>query len=224
MSEPTDTPVEPATESGSDPLETFHVREPAALRAIAHPLRQRILMELVARGHARAADLAEATGEPANSISFHLRVLAKAGMIVEAPEHARDKRDRVWANVASSYRVEPGTPGERSLILAPVLTWVADIFDHAARPDTQDEEPAKHTLSTNAMLLTKAEASELADELHALAERWTDQTLATARAQPEVRRDTYQLLTVLGPQHHGQVAPETGEVAPDTAGTGSSVS
>lgn len=50
-------------------LETFHVQDPAALRAIAHPLRQRILMELAVLGHARAADLARATGEPANSVS-----------------------------------------------------------------------------------------------------------------------------------------------------------
>ena len=92
-------------------LETFHVQDPAALRAIAHPLRQRILMELAVLGHARAADLARATGEPANSVSFHLRVLARAGMIVEAPEHARDRRDRVWKNVAESYAVAPGTPG-----------------------------------------------------------------------------------------------------------------
>ena len=46
-------------------LETFRVQDPAALRAIAHPLRQRSLVELAVLGHARAADLAQATGEDA---------------------------------------------------------------------------------------------------------------------------------------------------------------
>src|ERR671916_1326847 len=113
-------------------LDTFQVRDPAALRAIAHPLRQRILMELSVRGHARAADLAQVTGQPANTISFHLRMLAKARMIVEAPEHARDKRDRVWTNVASSYRVPAGTRGEQE-ILGPAIDWLSSIFGESGR-------------------------------------------------------------------------------------------
>jgi DNA-binding transcriptional ArsR family regulator len=192
------------------PLDTFHVREPAALRAVAHPLRQRILMELMVRGHARAADLAEATGEPANSISFHLRVLAKVGMIVESPEHARDKRDRVWSNAASSYRVEPGAPGEMSQIVAPTLAWLSDIFTHRADTDAPEDEPTKRSLITNAMLLTKEEASQFAVELEAFVMRWSDQSLAEARSHPEVARDTYQVLTALGPQDH-TAGPEGAE-------------
>ena len=33
---------------------------------------------------------------PANQASFHLRQLAKYGLIEEDPDAARDKRDRVW--------------------------------------------------------------------------------------------------------------------------------
>lgn len=204
MSEPTEAPPEPSTE----PRDTFRVSEPAALRAIAHPLRQRILMELSARGHARAADLAEATGQPANAISFHLRTLARAGMIVEAPEHARDRRDRVWATAASSYRIEAGTTGERSLILAPTLAWVSDLFDRAGRPGSDEDEPVKRSLIINAMLLTKEEASALADELETMMMRWSDRTLAEARAHPEVPRDAYQLLMALGPREHSDTGPD----------------
>ena len=70
--------------------------DPRVLRAIAHPTRGRILDELQATGPMRAADLGEALGIPANQASFHLRQLAKYGVIVPAPEAARDKRDRVW--------------------------------------------------------------------------------------------------------------------------------
>jgi len=81
------------------------------LKAIANPLRRQILDTLSAMENARAADLAQTLGVPANKVSFHLRELAKANMIVEVPELARDKRDRVWKPVARGYTT--GEVGER---------------------------------------------------------------------------------------------------------------
>lgn len=66
------------------------------LKAMANPLRRRIFATLAAMDFARAADLSERLDVPANSLSFHLRVMAEAGLIEEAPELARDRRDRVW--------------------------------------------------------------------------------------------------------------------------------
>lgn len=80
----------------------------AMLKAYAHPLRRRIAKTLVGRTYARAADIAEALDIPANSVSFHLRVLAEAGLIKEAPEQARDKRDRVWTAVEGGWNI--GSP------------------------------------------------------------------------------------------------------------------
>lgn len=81
----------------------------AMLKAIANPLRRRIINTLNKAEHARAADLATELGVAANTISFHLRVLAEAGLIEEAPEFARDRRDRVW-KVASLSALELGNP------------------------------------------------------------------------------------------------------------------
>jgi predicted ArsR family transcriptional regulator len=60
--------------------------DPRVLRAIAHPVRTRILEEMSASGPVRAADVAQSLGIPANQASFHLRQLAKYGMVEEAPE------------------------------------------------------------------------------------------------------------------------------------------
>ncbi|GAA3910454.1 ArsR/SmtB family transcription factor [Microbacterium invictum] len=68
----------------------------AMMKAYSHPLRRQIVRLIARREYLRAADIAEALDVPANSASFHLRVLAEAGLIVEAPEKARDRRDRVW--------------------------------------------------------------------------------------------------------------------------------
>lgn len=84
------------------------------LKAMANPLRRRIVATLTAVESARATDLAQRLGVPANSLSFHLRVLAEAGIILEAPELARDKRDRVWKVLPGGLSV--GSPTEPSAI------------------------------------------------------------------------------------------------------------
>ena len=177
-------------------LETFRVQDPAALRAIAHPLRQRILMELAVLGHARAADLARATGEPANSVSFHLRVLAKAGLIAEAPEHARDRRDRVWTNVAKSYAVEPGAPEAVRDVVRPTLAWAEETFRRGSAAGPRDDR----ILAISALVLTREQAAEMAKDVEALLERWSDRSFSDARATPEAPRETYQMLAVLAPR------------------------
>ncbi|MGE9348033.1 ArsR/SmtB family transcription factor [Isoptericola variabilis] len=176
--------------------ETMEITEPEALRALAHPVRQRILMQLSVLEHARAADLAEAIGQPANSVSFHLRVLAKAGMIVEAPEHARDKRDRVWTNVAQSYRVKSDSPGAGEAIVRPALQWTADVFAH----HDGDDDAAKRQFMLLTMLLTKEEADQMALEIAELLSRWADRSHQAARDEPAVAREVYQVLSAFGPR------------------------
>ena len=80
----------------------------AMMKALSHPLRRRILKVFAKRDFARAADIAADLDVPANSVSFHLRVLADAGLISEAPDQARDRRDRVWKS--DPLRLDLGTP------------------------------------------------------------------------------------------------------------------
>ncbi|MFD6177299.1 MULTISPECIES: ArsR/SmtB family transcription factor [unclassified Isoptericola] len=194
-------------------LESMEISEPAALRAIANPVRQRILMQMSVVGHARAADLAEAIGQPANSVSFHLRVLAKAGLIVEAPEHARDKRDRVWTNVAETYQIKSNSPAAGTAILRPALRWVSDVFTH----DERDDGAARRQFLLTTLLLTKEEADGMAQELAALIDRWSEENLAKARDSQGVARDTYQVVTVLGPRDDTS-ADDDEKAASDTKG------
>ncbi|MFI8908634.1 winged helix-turn-helix domain-containing protein [Streptomyces albidoflavus] len=67
---------------------------PAALKALTHPLRVRLLGLLRADGPATASELAAITGETSASTSYHLRVLARHGFVSEAA--ARDARERRW--------------------------------------------------------------------------------------------------------------------------------
>lgn len=60
------------------------VRDPKALRALAHPLRWAIMELLWSEQPATATRCGELLGEPANSCSYHLRMLAKYGFVEEA--------------------------------------------------------------------------------------------------------------------------------------------
>lgn len=77
----------------------------AKLKAIANPVRRKLLDALVRRRFARATDLAADLGIPANKVSFHLRVLADAGFIEDDAGRARDKRDRVWKLTGVNLRL-----------------------------------------------------------------------------------------------------------------------
>ena len=77
---------------------TRHVTDVASLRAIAHPLRVRLLAALRIDGPATASELARKLGESSGSTSYHLRQLARYGFIEEDPEQP-NARDRRWRAV-----------------------------------------------------------------------------------------------------------------------------
>ena len=62
--------------------------DPRVLRALAHPVRGRILDEIEATGTVRAADIARELDIPANQASFHLRQLATHRPLNPAPIHS----------------------------------------------------------------------------------------------------------------------------------------
>ena len=142
----------------------------AMLKAYAHPLRRRIAKAVASRGHARAADIAADLDVPANSVSFHMRVLADAGLIEEDPEHARDRRDRVWKGVEGAWNIgTPEQPVEDEGLGTAVMAALAD--DHLAlvrrvlawsAEYVSGRDAAQHgTFSQRNLRLTEAEFREM---------------------------------------------------------------
>jgi DNA-binding transcriptional ArsR family regulator len=73
------------------------------IAAMAHPARRRILDLLSAYGPATVGSLARDSDERVGSVSHHLKMLARAGLIEEAPELARDRRESWWRIVRASW-------------------------------------------------------------------------------------------------------------------------
>ncbi|MGV9767052.1 ArsR/SmtB family transcription factor [Micromonospora tulbaghiae] len=72
------------------------VTDSRVLAALAHPLRRRLMDVLKVYGPCTVGMLAEHTGQAPANVSHHLKVLAAADLLVEAPELARDRRERWW--------------------------------------------------------------------------------------------------------------------------------
>jgi predicted ArsR family transcriptional regulator len=179
------------------------IEDPRILRAIAHPMRNRILGELVAAGHLRAADVAETLGIPANQASFHLRQLAKYGLVEPAPELARDGRDRVWRPVHEhglTLEVEAMVkdPGGKEAVTVWRRQAAASAKAAIDRAYAHRKSREVHVMiSDDWIRLTKAEAKELAEDLMALQDRWQDRTQAAA--EDGKARRTYHVMKVLQP-------------------------
>ncbi|TDQ04592.1 winged helix-turn-helix domain-containing protein [Labedaea rhizosphaerae] len=77
-----------------------------SLRAIAHPLRVRIMELLWLDGAATSTGLARRLGESSGTVSWHLRHLAEHDFIEEDVERGT-KRERWWRMKPRSMSVEP---------------------------------------------------------------------------------------------------------------------
>ena len=91
---------EPTAPAGMrEPTPDHVVLDSTSLRALAHPLRVRLLGLLRENGPSTASRLAVAVGTTSGATSYHLRQLAAYGFIVEdegAEEDGRQPRERWW--------------------------------------------------------------------------------------------------------------------------------
>jgi len=176
------------------------VHDPKILRAISHPVRNRILTELTASGSMRAADLARELDIPANQASFHLRQLAKYGLVEEDPDAARDKRDRVWRPTSEhglmvkldDLEKQPGGQAAAAVFVQNAASWGHAVVDSAYH-GPRDPKTLR-TINENAIRLTQEEAGQLAEELDAVITTWIGRT----RGRDPERR-TYLWFSVLQP-------------------------
>ncbi|GAA2162704.1 helix-turn-helix domain-containing protein [Pedococcus bigeumensis] len=80
------------------------VTDAKALSAMANPFRSRMMDALKVDGPSTASALAARTGQAVGSASHHLKVLHEAGLVEEAPELAKDRRERWWRLVDAGTR------------------------------------------------------------------------------------------------------------------------
>jgi DNA-binding transcriptional ArsR family regulator len=149
---------------------TDGTRDAAAARALAHPLRLRLLDLLRFEGPSTATLLGRQVGESSGSTSYHLRQLARYGFIEEAP--GRGGRERWWRFRSRRVTLDGGGAGGREL-LPELLSREAYALDRfLAQRKLLPEWDAGSFFTTLALRLTAAELAELSTSLEELLGRF----------------------------------------------------
>ncbi len=140
-------------------------REPLALRALAHPLRWKLLDLLNSEQAAMATRCAEVLGESVASCGYHLGILAKYGYIEPIP--GRAGREKPWRLISRRQDLSPGGHDESGVLAARAATEVfldhelARIKDRRRRGEEPDEWREDSHLFGATHWMTAAELSEV---------------------------------------------------------------
>lgn len=149
-------------------LDDVHV-----IRALAHPLRIRMLSFLQQEGSATSTTLARALGESTGSTSYHLRQLARHGLVEENADHG-DRRDRWWTAAARHYNLAAELDGSpehkaavaelRARVLEHDAAVVASFFEHedVYEPGVRSEA----TFTNHVVYATPEELAEVRAKIH----------------------------------------------------------
>jgi DNA-binding transcriptional ArsR family regulator len=177
--------------------------DPRALRALAHPLRLSLLGLLRSEGPLTATQAGELVGESSASCSFHLRQLAKYGLVEEAG--GGRGRERPWRATAMFTDV-PSVTDSPELAAASGLfrSIVAERYyeEMMAWAEARADEPAEWQQAALFgdiwLYLTPAELTELGEQVDRLFDRYIERLSRPELRPPGARLVTY--IHVAAPQ------------------------
>ncbi|GAB3605288.1 winged helix-turn-helix domain-containing protein [Conyzicola nivalis] len=175
---------------------TVSLTDVKQMRALAHPLRLRILGELRAGGPSTAGRLGDLVDEAPGTLSYHLGKLAQFGFVEEAPELSTDRRERWW-RALHEYTAIPSTSDADSaaetVAIAALRHRVVDVYAatlhqsvDASTELTADWSAAGTSADTLAHL-TAAQLAEASAELGAVLEKWHAASNATGEGAEPVQ-------------------------------------
>jgi hypothetical protein len=113
--------------------EFYSIRSKKQMAALKAPMRQEVLDVLAPMGDASIVEIAAALGRPADSLYYHIRILQKVGLVLDAGERkVGAHREALFRTPSSDMRLayEPGPRGN--------ATNVVPIVDAMLRLTTRD--------------------------------------------------------------------------------------
>ncbi len=180
-----------------------------ALRALAHPLRWKLLDLLGSEESATATRCAEVLGQSVASCGYHLGILAKYGYVEPVPD--RVGREKPWR--LTTRRQDLSTEGldESSTLAAQEATEVfldhelERIKDRLRRLDTEppDWRAASYVAGTTRWL-TAVELAEIKNQLEQIQGRYDDRDDDPARRPPDAREVRIFAVTSVAPRPPGR--------------------
>jgi DNA-binding transcriptional ArsR family regulator len=152
------------------------ITDPQVMRAMAHPARLAIMEYLSDGAVATATECAEVCGLSPSATSYHLRALAKAGLVEEAPSRG-DGRERVWRAAQTSLLISPQLDSPEALSAARGLLEMMLARDDekiAHWMDNAESEPKEWYdaagMTRHQLILTAQELTELFEAVQRILE------------------------------------------------------
>jgi DNA-binding transcriptional ArsR family regulator len=156
----------------------MEVRDPGAMRALAHPLRFAVLDLLAREGSATATRCAEALDESPANMSFHLRTLAKHGFIVQA--EGGKGREKPWKMADHEQSIRPGDDVESRMAAYQLREFFLDNETNRLRQwgrRSHDDDPAWRDalgLSGATLFVTLDELAEINESITEVLNRFPE--------------------------------------------------
>lgn len=180
------------------PLSRRRVTEPAALKALAHPLRLALLEILITEGAKTASEAAVLVDESPSNCSWHLRKLAEHGFVREAA--GASGRNRPWRAVSEGLVWGDEAEDSETSAAGDALTDMLlerELQRLRAARSSSAQEPAEWRDATSVneskLWLTADEAKQLSE---AMVELFL--THADRLRDPDSRPDGARLVSLVG--------------------------
>jgi len=181
---------------GSEARTVNRVTDARALRALAHPIRLSLIGLLRIEGPLTATRAGELLGESSANASFHLRQLAKYGLVEEAGGgHGRERPWRATAmltdvpDIADSPERAAASGLFRSIVaegyFAQLMRWLE------ARPDEPAEWQHAAQFGDTILYLSAAELDALHHKVRALIDPYADRLIRPELRPPGARLVSY---------------------------------
>jgi DNA-binding transcriptional ArsR family regulator len=148
--------------------------DPEVLEALAHPVRLDVLSYLMAEGPATASACARAVGDTPSNCSYHLRTMARHGLV--EPAGSTDRRERPWQATITGFAVDDavdpdtaegrGAAAVMSASLALEQGRLRDYLGHRDRVSPDWRSADLHSAYT--LRVTPAQLRRLGEQLDAL--------------------------------------------------------
>jgi DNA-binding transcriptional ArsR family regulator len=162
--------------SATRPADRVVLRDPRAIKALAHPARLAVIDELFAGRRLTATECGEIAGLSASAMSYHLRALEKWG-IVRRSEATTDGRERPWEAAGEGLMIDSAEPrasaaGEAMLVARQLDRQRADILGWiSSRDEAATAWYDSTVISSGVFWLSYDEAKQLSEGISDLVGR-----------------------------------------------------
>jgi DNA-binding transcriptional ArsR family regulator len=171
--------------------------DPRALRALAHPIRLSLVGLLRREGPLTATKAGELLGESSASCSFHLRQLAKYGLVEEAGGGTGRERPwqataqfTAWPEVTENPELAAASDMLAGVIAERYFEYLMRWLERKHAESAQWQEAA--SFGDTLLYVTAGELAELARQERALVDKYLER-----QARPELRPPGARLVTYL---------------------------